>query len=390
MSYFTKAEENKEYLVELRRYFHQHPELSLQEFETAKRIEQELDALGIEHRRVGETGVYGVIHGGRKGDKIIALRGDIDALAIQDEKEVGYQSQCPNKMHACGHDAHTACLLGAAKLLQESRDEFGGEVRLFFQQAEEIGAGAKVFLEEGLLDCAGRVFGIHVAPDVPVGTVAVTPGANNASVDHFIIKVTGKAAHVSTPQKGADALHIASQIVVALQAIVSRLTSPVDSIIIGVGKLTAGTAYNIVAQEAVLEGTTRTFSPETRKFVNEKIEQAAKNIAELYGAQVAFEWEDYASPLLNDAAVCAEVQQTVKDCLGEEKLVTDRGRSLGGDDFSEFLLQVPGAYAYVGSGSVDVAGSAGPAHNNLFDVDEKALPIAAGLYAQYAVQYLNG
>ncbi len=389
MSFYNEIAGEQAQLVSLRRYLHQYPELPRKEFETAAFIEKQLDEMGISHKRVGETGVYGEIEGGKGTGPAIVLRADIDALPILEDNQVDYCSKNNGVMHACGHDMHTACLLYAAQSLKRHQREFGGTVRLFFQQAEEIGYGANVFIENGLLEGAQRVFGIHSAPDILSGRVGVKPGPNNASVDHFTIEVHGKAAHVSTPQLGADALYIAAQIVVAVQAIATRLTSPIDSAIVGIGKMAAGTAYNIVAEDAVLEGTTRLFTPELRKMVNHKVEEIAKATAQLYGAVATVEWEDYTSPLSNDAMVCEEVGQLVKAMLGPKALVTDRALSCGGDDFAELLLRVPGVYAYVGTGSDAVPGSYGPAHNSHFDIDEKALAIGAALYVDCAFAWLN-
>lgn len=392
MGFWEEAQALSPYLSALREEFHRHPEVSRQEFWTAERIETELDAIGItDHRRVDETGVYAVFHGEQPGDRVITLRADIDALAIQDEKrEVPYCSQIPGRMHACGHDAHTAGLLGGAKLLFAHKAQFGGEVHLFFQQAEEIGYGGRVFVKEGLLAGSGRVFGVHMASDLAVGTVGVKPGPNNASVDHFTITVTGKAAHVSTPHLGVDALYIASQIVVALQALVTRRTSPVEPLLIGVGMLHSGTAYNIVAEEAVLEGTIRACSVATRAQAKAELDALCKETAKLYGGTAEVVWEDFASPLINDPGACQEAGAVVSDLLGPQALVTDRPLSLGGDDFAEFLLTVPGCYAYVGSANPDKPDTQRAHHNNRFDIDEGALAITAALHAEYAARYLTG
>lgn len=394
MGFRSEAEALQSYLSHLRREFHQHPELSREEHWTCQRIERELDAIGItDHQRVDQTGVYAVFHGGKPENSaenhVITLRCDTDALAMQEANtDLPYCSQTPGKMHACGHDAHTAALLGGAKLLYTHRQEFPGEIRLFFQHAEEIGHGGRVFVREGLLKGSKRVFGIHMASDLRVGTVGVKAGPNNASVDHFSIHVNGKAAHVSTPHLGADALYIASQIVVTLQALVTRRTSPVDPLLIGVGKFHSGTAYNIVAESADLEGTIRAFSPQTRAQAKAELDALCRETAKLYGGTAEVQWEDFAAPLWNDAAASQEASQIVTDLFGPDALISERALSLGGDDFAEFLLTVPGCYAYVGSRNEENPNTTQAHHNDHFDIDEYALVVGAALYAEYAARYL--
>jgi amidohydrolase len=390
---FNQAKEQRPYLVELRREFHRNAEPGFKEYKTASRIEAELSGMGIESRRVGETGVWGTIKGTRKdgkgGEKIIVLRADIDALPIQDEKDEAYRSQNPGVMHACGHDAHAAGLLGAAKILKALEDRFSGEVRLVFQQAEELGGGAWQFIKAGVLEGAGRVLGVHMASDLPVGKIGIKPGVNNASVDYFKISVQGKSAHVSTPHLGADALYAASQIVVGLQGIVTRRVSPVDTVLIGVGVLRAGTAYNIVAETAELEGTLRTVSAALRESIKTKIEELASHYAAVSGVAVSFEWKDFASPLINDPEVSSEVAAVAGGFAGEANVIRDRPLSLGGDDFAEFLRELPGVYAYIGSANSAKPNTTLPHHNCRFDIDEDALIYAAGLYAEYARWYLG-
>ena len=375
-------------LQEFRRTLHRHPELSNHEFETARFVERKLDEWGIPHERVGETGVYAEIRGGLGEGRTVALRADMDALPIQEENDVPYRSECPGVMHACGHDMHTSSLLAAAKALQENRDKFAGSVRLMFQQAEEIGEGARLFVRGGKMDGVDRIFGIHTAPDLKLGTVGVKSGPNNASVDCFKVKIHGKAAHVSTPQLGADALFVAAQSVVALQSLITRRTSPIDSVIIGVGKLTAGTAYNIVAEEAYFEGTTRLFTAALRRDVNDMVTRTIHAVAELYGAKAEIEWLDFTPPLENPEDICREVRPVVADMLGADAVVTDRALSCGGDNFADFQLAAPGVYAYVGVRSPEVPGSEGPLHNSHYNIDERALPIGAALYAQMAWHWL--
>ena len=317
MNILSEAKKIHEILVEFRRDFHLYPELSMQEYRTANRIEEELDKLGIEHYRSTKTGVIGIIKGEAvyKGkvntgadesesnighqnstrqakDRVVALRADIDALPILESDDRDYCSLNKGVMHACGHDVHNASLLGAAIILANNKDKFEGTVKLIFQPGEEIGAGAQEMIRAGEMKGVERIFGLHVAPDLSCGEVGVTPGINNASVDHFKIEIEGRATHVSTPQLGVDALYIGAQTVVALQALVTRTTSPIDPVVIGVGILNSGTSYNIVSGSAVIEGTTRTTSAKTRREVNEKVAKTAESIAGIYGGEAKITWTD--------------------------------------------------------------------------------------------------
>ncbi len=386
---FSRAKADLPTLVELRRTFHRHPELSMQEVQTAQRIETELDRLGIPHSRVGGTGVLGVIHGSRPGSHVIALRADIDALPIQETASVPYCSQVDGVMHACGHDAHTACLLGAAKLLSEDRDNFGGEVRLIFQPGEEIGQGAEDFIEAGALDGVERVFGLHTAHEIPAGTVSLTPGINNAAVDQFRIVIQGKAAHVSTPQLGADAVYIGSLIVNAVQALVTRRSSPVEPVLVGIGTFHSGTTYNALADSAVLEGTTRTITKEMRQQLRRDITTLCRETAQLYGGSAEVQWNGICSALWNDAQVCQEAVDTLSDLMPEVTFRQDRPLSLAGDNFAELNQTIAGAYAYLGSGNPAKPDTLNPAHNGKFNLDEDTLAIGAALYAGYARRWLD-
>lgn len=386
---YQQAQELLPALIACRRDLHAHPELALEEERTAQIIEQKLDGWGIPHHRIGKTGVLGTIQGELPGKQTIALRADIDALPIQELNEVDYRSQNEGVMHACGHDGHTTCLLGAARLLAQRKKHFGGEIRLCFQPGEEVGKGAMDFVRSGALDGVQRVFGLHTAHEIPCGTVSLTPGLNNAAVDLFKIRVQGKAAHVSTPELGADALYIASHIVVAIQSLVTRCSSPVEPIILGVGKLNAGTTYNALAETAEMEGTTRTITPERRAWAREKITETAESIAHLYGGTAEVVWEGICSALYNDAQVCREATEAAAPVLEGVTITHDRPFSLGGDNFSEFALAVPGAYAYLGTGNERDPGTLHPAHNGHFNIDENALPIGSALYAAYALWWLE-
>ena len=381
-------EQDREYITALRRWFHSHPELSMKEFETAKRIEKELNAIGILARRVGGTGVLGVLKGRKGPGRRVVLRADTDALPIQDEKTVPYASQCPGVMHACGHDAHTAALLGAARALKKLEDSLSGEIGFVFQPGEEYGKGAVLFLQDGALEGADRSFGVHMQSNLPVGQVAMNLGAENASVDHFTIRIHGRSAHVSTPELGADAIYAAAQIVTALQGLVGRLKSPTDPALIGVGVLRSGEGYNIVAREAVIEGTVRCFSEETRAMINGKIADTARGVAALYNTTAEIETESFTRALINDARVYAETAPLVEKVVGRGNLVV-KELSLGGDDMAEIMAVVPGVYAFVGSGSEAVPGSRLAHHTPGFDIDERCLTIAASLYVESALFWLK-
>ena len=378
----------KNYLIETRREFHQNPELSLKEFRTASRIEEELTKFGIKHSRVGETGVLGILKGDKPSDKVLLLRADIDALPINEVGAVEYISKNPGVMHACGHDAHTTCLLAAAKILSEKKSEIAGEVRFVFQPAEEIGKGTQPFIEANVLEGVDRAFGLHCAPDLPLGTVGLTPKLNNAAVDHFTISVKGVSSHVSLPHKGVDALYVASEIVVAVQALRTRLNSPLEPMIIGIGKFNAGTTYNALAANAVLEGTTRTISKESRAKIKTEINRCVKNIAEIYGATATVEWEGFTGPVINDPEVCEEVAALVDETFGKGHVVKDREISLGGDNFADFIEEKKGAYAYLGTSSETKPCTKLPLHSDSFDLDEEAILKGTWLHVAYALWFL--
>lgn len=383
------AAEERAYLVSLRRELHRRPELALKEYETARVIERELGRAGIACCRIGGTGVLGILRGGGTGSRTVALRADIDALPVQEQNQWEDRSETEGVMHACGHDAHTAMLLGAAKLLAERREDWGGEVRLLFQPAEETGRGAKDFLSAGCLEGVDRVFGLHVAPDLPLGTVGVTPGLNNAAVDGFRILVQGRSVHVSTPELGVDALYIASHIVVALQAQVARRTSPVEPVILGIGTFHSGTTYNALAETAVLEGTTRTVSARSRRRAREQVEAAAQGIAAIYGGTVQVIWDDIAPALVNDPEASAETAELIRARRPDLTVKTDRPLSLSGDNFSEYQQVVPGVYAYLGTAHPQKPETQVPIHNGRFQLDEDALPTGAWLYAACALGWLE-
>ncbi|MFV0414288.1 MAG: M20 family metallopeptidase [Oscillospiraceae bacterium] len=383
------VESQKEYLVALREHFHQNPELSMQEFATAETIERELAAAGIAHRRIGETGVLGILHGGLGGGPCVVLRADIDALPIQEGEQRPYGSRSAGVMHACGHDGHTASLLGAARALARLAPTFAGEVRFAFQPGEEIGRGAEDFVAAGVLQGASRAFGVHMMPGVPVGSVALVPGPTFASVDKFVLQITGVGAHVAAPHLGVDALYVAAQIATGLQAVVARQTAPQHEVVVGIGTLNAGTAYNIVAQNAQLQGTVRCFTPEIRQKVLQSIQKIAQSMAEAYGAKAELMVEVITPALINPPELLAETTAVAAEVVGEGRVVTIP-RMLFGDNFAEFLNNCPGFYGLVGTTDPAVPATALPLHHACFDLLPQSLLVACGLYTQYALHTLHG
>ncbi len=392
------VQEDFEYVRGIRRDLHRHPEIAREEFRTQQRIEEELDKLGLTHWRSAGTGVVARLSGTKavpdawkkkKKPRCLILRADIDALPVQEMHECDYKSENPGKMHACGHDAHTAALIGTARLLSAARDRFAGEILFMWQPGEEVGFGAQEMIRENQLAPGTRCFGLHMASDLPVGSVALTPGPNNASVDWFRITVRGLGAHVSVPQRGVDAAYIAAQILVGIQALVTRMSSPMDHLLIGVGTVKAGTAYNIVAEKAEMEGTIRSLDPELRKATKERMERLAQETAAIYGGTAGIEWADYTSVLINDPDITAEAGELAAGLFGKDKVIRSRKPSLGGDDMAEFINQVPGCYAYIGSGNPGIPETTLAHHHSCFDIDENALKTAVELTSAVALSYLT-
>ena len=383
-----RVNKEKDYIIGLRRYFHSHPEASLKEFNTANKIEEELDKLQIPHERVGETGIVGYI-GGLNPGKTLALRADIDAIEIQEKNDIDYASRNEGLMHACGHDGHTASLLGAAKILKEQEDSIKGKIKLFFQQAEEIGQGARQFVSLGHLKDVDNVFGYHVATGLDTGKIEVTPGAVLASCDYFKATVQGKSGHIGSPHLGVDALYIACQSVVNLQGIVTKKTSPLDPVVIGVGVLNSGTRYNIIAGEAVVEGTFRTFSQKTRAETQGAIGRVFNTTAQAYNGKVDIEFRSYSSPVINDEALAKFAADIAKRLVGEDNVNTNQEKALGADDFSELQLEVPGVYVNIGARDPKNKSTHFSHHHENFNIDEKALLIGTQFYVEYTLEYLK-
>lgn len=382
----------KNYLVSVRRHLHKNPELSLKEFATATFIEEQLEAMGIaDYRRIGETGVLATITGNNGDGKTVLLRADIDALPVQEETAVSYSSHTDGVMHACGHDVHTAALLGAAKVLQALHNTFAGQVLLVFQQAEEFGHGSRFFLAENVTKNVDRAFGLHVSPDFPVGTIAMVKGADAASCDYFKINVQGKGAHISKPHKGIDALYIASLIVTKLKTLAKEVISPNETALIGVGKIFSGTSYNIIAENAVIEGTTRTFSYDAQELLKQKIIEVAEQIAIENGGSAVTEFETFTSALINHNVAYDEVYRVADKIVGSENIITDKSfiMGFGSDDFAEYLRETKGVYVHLGTADPENEETRNPLHSSKFQIDEQSLLIGASLHINYVLSILK-
>ena len=381
----------QEQLTEWRRHFHRNPEPSLHEYETAAYIQKLLTEWDIPFEKIEATGTLATITGTKinpdQTHRKILLRADIDALELPDQKNAEYSSTKPGLNHACGHDAHTAALLGATYYLANHREEFAGTVLIAFQQAEEIGGGARHFLSSGLLEDVGQVFGIHVDPEVPYGSVEAVAGAQNASCDIFTIEVFGKNAHVAQPHQGTDALIAGANIVTELQNIVARQTDPQEPVVVGIGVFESGTRYNIVADHALIEGTVRALSHESREQTLEKVKQIAKLTAEIHGANATFENWDAALPVINDEEAAQRAARVAGSLVGLDQVITAKKASMGADDFAAYLVDIQGVYVRVGVNSSSETSFG--LHHNQFDLDERALPLMANFHVAYALDYLN-
>ena len=377
------GEKYKDYMVEMRRYFHENPEPSTEEYNTSAKIKEELDKMGIPYVSAAGTGVIGTIQGGKPG-KTVALRADMDALQVKECTGLPFASKKEGLMHACGHDGHIASLLGAAKILNEIKDEIQGTVKLFFQPAEETAWGAKKMIEEGALEGVDGEFGIHIWADIELGKISVEAGPRMASTDLFRIKVTGKGGHGSLPHQGVDAVVAGSAIVMNLQSIVSREISPLETAVVSVGQIKSGSRFNVIAPEAFMDGTTRAFSAEVRGKFHGMIDRIAKNTAAAYRAEAVTEYEYLVPVTINDERCSKIAEEAVRETFGEEALTTFP-KITGSEDFSYFSNEREGVLCFVGTGTENYY----PHHHPKFSVDERALPVAASMYAAYAVNYLK-
>ncbi|KAF6630814.1 amidohydrolase [Paenibacillus sp. EKM208P] len=383
-----ELKDGEQELIAWRRHLHQHPELSFEETNTSAFIADQLRSFGIEVRtNVGGNGVLGFLEGDQPG-RTIAFRADFDALPIQDEKDVPYKSTVPGVMHACGHDGHTAALLGVARVLSHNREALKGKLVFIFQHAEEKPpGGAKFMIEDGCLDGVEAVYGIHLASEIPFGKIGLKSGPAMAAVDAFTIQINGKGGHGARPHQTVDSIVIGSQIVNGLQQVVSRRVDPIESAVLTIGVFQAGTAFNVIADKAKIEGTVRTFNKEVRKEVENEIRSIVKGLTEAYHAEYEIDYLNGYPSLVNAEAETERVRELIGRLYGADAFL-DLKPVMGAEDFAYYLEQRPGAFIHVGARNENERTHFAHHHPH-FDFDERALLVSGHIFLALALDYLQ-
>ena len=376
-------------LINLRHHLHRHPELSFKEFETTRFLKDQLAELGIELVEIGlTTGVIGILHGAKAGPSI-ALRGDIDALPIQELNDLPFKSETDNVMHACGHDIHTSVVLGAAKLLSQKKSELEGNIVFIFQPAEEVNEGARLIIEKGLFEKLKihRILGLHNNPEIPWGKIAVKPEGLMASVDTLRFTIQGTGGHGGVPHLTKDPIVGAGAIIMNLQSIVSRNISPLDTAVISLGTINGGTANNIISESVRITGTVRSFKPQTRDLLRDRIQTMIHETAKAYGLMAEIEYI-YHLPAVNNPPELAEsARRAVVDSMGEDFVVLPEP-STGGEDFALYMEKVPGFFFWLGVGN-QADGINHFWHSPLFNGDDRALLVGSVAMSNMAIQAIN-
>ena len=389
IDFLKEAEQLFGYTQDLRRDFHRFPEIGFQEYRTAGVVARELTNLGLEVTTgVGKTGVVALLEGDQSGP-VALIRFDMDALPINEETGVEYASQNPGLMHACGHDGHTAIGLTVARLLHAHRNELAGTLKLVFQPAEEGLGGAESMIADGVLQNPrpDLTLSLHLWNEAPFGRISVTPGPAMAAADVFRIRISGKGGHGANPHLAVDPVLAAAQVVTALQSIVARNVSPLKSAVISVTTIHGGEAFNVIPPEVKMEGTIRTFEPEVRARLLERFDQVIQNVAGGLGCQAQIEILHITPPVINDAQSSARVQQVAKAVLPECELATDY-RTMGSEDMSFMMQEIPGCYFFIGSANSE-RGLDYPHHHPKFDIDERALVYGSALMAAATADFLK-
>ncbi|KAB2336719.1 amidohydrolase [Cytobacillus depressus] len=378
----------KEQVISWRRHLHQHPELSFHEEKTAQYVYETLESFGnLELSRPTKTSVMARLIGAQPG-KTLAIRADMDALPIQEENTFEFASKNPGVMHACGHDGHTAMLLGTAKILSGLQDQIKGEVRFLFQHAEELfPGGADEMVEAGVMDGVDLVIGTHLWSPLEFGKVGIVYGPMMAAPDTFWITVNGRGGHAALPHQTIDSIAIAAQVVTNLQHIVSRNTDPLDNLVISVTQFIGGTTHNVIPGSVQICGTVRSFDPNLRESIPGKMERIVKGITEAHEASYDFKYQFGYRPVINHEEVTSVVEETVREVFGEVAIDMMRP-NMGGEDFSAFMEKAPGCYFYVGAGNEE-KGITYPHHHARFTIDEDALEIGVKTFLHATFKFLG-
>ena len=392
MNYKELAEQALDYIVEQRRWCHQNPELSLEEVQTTEHIAAELQKMGYTEiqRFPDHTGLCAMLRGGKaeKACRTVALRADIDALPVEEKTGLPFASRNKGVMHACGHDCHISMLLGAAKMLMETKDELQGNVKLIFQAAEETCHGAEYYVEAGILDGVDAIMGQHVWATLEEPYINVQAGPRMASVDNFVIKVDGVSAHGTQPHLGVDALLAAAAIVSNIQSFVSRTNDPLNPLVVNIGEMHAGQRYNIIANHAELFGTPRTYNAEFRMKIEEGLRRIAENTAKAFGATATVEYDYYANSLYNDDEELNKIAHDAAVKLYGEACLKELPQMMGSEDFAFFADKIPAVFGFLGTRNEELGMTVGN-HNDRYTVHEPVLQRGAALYAQFAADYLE-
>ena len=372
----ARARRYQEELTAIRRDLHAHPELGLEEYRTADLVAQKLEEWGIEvHRGVGKTGVVGVLRNGN-GQEAVGLRADMDALPIQEATGLAHASQNSGRMHACGHDGHTTMLLGAAKYLAETRN-FNGTVNFIFQPAEEGVGGALAMLKDGLFERfpCNAIYGMHNRPGLPIGRFVTGPTSRAAGGAFFDIAITGKGAHGAHPNQSIDPVLVACHLGTALQSIISRNVSAMDTAVLSITRIQSGDAYNVIPQSAIMAGTVRTMKPEVMTLIETNMKRLVASIAAGFGAEATVDFRVIFAPMINNEAEAIAYGNAASELVGEANVRRDGPPGMGSEDFSFMMQQVPGAHINLGNGD------SAALHNHLYDFNDEAIPYGVALYA---------
>ena len=379
----------KDWLVEIRRTIHMHPELMFEEVETSKLVSTWLEKFGLEVKAgLAKTGVSGLLRGGKEG-KTVAIRADMDALPLEEATQLPYASQIKGKMHACGHDAHVTILLGVAKFFSSIREQVKGNIKWIFQPAEEGGGGGRVMVEEGVLENpkVDAIFGAHVFPDLPMGKVGIHEREGLAATDRFRIKILGKGGHGAYPHLSKDPILAAGHLITQIHSIVSRNINPLDRAVVSIGRVNGGTAFNIIPDEVELWGTVRSLSPQVRERLKNRLEQTTQGVARSFDLDYQYEFEDGYPALVNDPQMSHLVASACARGIGKEN-VEFINPSMGGEDFAYYLQKIPGSFFRLGCRN-EQKGIVHPFHSSRFNIDEDVLPFGVEMFVRIIDQYLG-